>query len=312
MPRTATPLQKIKALNLKDWSTTFWIVRRQMATREASYTVLRVDVDRKFENRLRGYVKAQVQDREYHETPYNFSSADTDDVMLTLEESDTDFPKIRSAIARGFENSRVREYSDLMGTWAYVVQFERGRRSLFAVRKTNSATDPKRVISKGAAFFENHRLVDVDDKELFLIDPTFDFYVSEDAVFISDKRGFETAMNFREGMTRLRDEVLTALEQKQILSDVPLLRTYVGNNMHHLRKLASIQRAQYYTDPNYLQRLKLVNDENRWGLKFVGNQISVEAETIELLLTLLNNDRLRSPINDELFDSGAKQKVQGP
>jgi hypothetical protein len=83
--------------------------------------------------------------------------------MLTLEESDTDFPKIRSAIARGFENSRVCEYADLMGAWAYIVQFQRAQRSLFAIRKTNSATDPKRVISKGAAFFENHRLVDVDD-----------------------------------------------------------------------------------------------------------------------------------------------------
>ncbi len=38
-------------------------------------------------------------------------------------------------------------------------------------------------------------------------------------------------------------------------------------------------------------------------LKVVNGKVVVEIETMELLLKLLNNDRLRSPINDELFDS---------
>jgi hypothetical protein len=37
----------------------------------------------------------------------------------------------------------------------------------------------------------------------------------------------------------------------------------------------------------------------------------VEEETIDLLLKLLNNDRLRSPINNELFDAAAKARVSG-
>ena len=40
-----------------------------------------------------------------------------------------------------------------------------------------------------------------------------------------------------------------------------------------------------------------------------GGKIVVEEETMDLLLKLLNNDRLRSPINDEVFDSSAKKAV---
>ena len=37
----------------------------------------------------------------------------------------------------------------------------------------------------------------------------------------------------------------------------------------------------------------------------------MEVETIELLLKLLNNDRLRSLINNETFDAAAKARVNG-
>ena len=53
---------------------------------------------------------------------------------------------------------------------------------------------------------------------------------------------------------------------------------------------------------------KVVKAE-KWDLKIEGGKIIVEEGTIELLLTLLNNDRLRSPINDEVFDSSAKKAV---
>ena len=43
--------------------------------------------------------------------------------------------------------------------------------------------------------------------------------------------------------------------------------------------------------------------------KVVNGKVVVEIETMELLLKLLNNDRLRSPINGELFDSAAKKTV---
>jgi len=58
-----------------------------------------------------------------------------------------------------------------------------------------------------------------------------------------------------------------------------------------------------------MKKLIAVSKKEKWELKIANGKIVVEKESVELLLKLLNNDRLRSPINDELFDSSAKSKV---
>ena len=58
------------------------------------------------------------------------------------------------------------------------------------------------------------------------------------------------------------------------------------------------------------EKLISVSKKERWELRIENGKIIVEAETVELLLKLLNNDRLRSPINNELFDSAAKAPVK--
>ncbi len=47
---------------------------------------------------------------------------------------------------------------------------------------------------------------------------------------------------------------LEQFESLAFLSDVALIRKYVGDNLHHLRKLASIRKAGYYQQPDYLKR----------------------------------------------------------
>ena len=88
------------------------------------------------------------------------------------------------------------------------------------------------------------------------------------------------------------------------------LQKHVGDNMHHLRKMASILKAGYYQQPDYIQRMIEVSKEEGWDLKVEDGQVVVEEETIELLLKLLNNDRLRSLINNETFDAAAKAPVK--
>ncbi|EQD37229.1 hypothetical protein B1A_17731, partial [mine drainage metagenome] len=74
----------------------------------------------------------------------------------------------------------------------------------------------------------------------------------------------------------------------------------------------SILKAGYYQNPDYIQRMIAVSKEEGWELKVEAGQVVVEEETIELLLKLLNNDRLRSPINNETFDAAAKAPVKKP
>jgi len=302
-------LKELQSIDIGNWTTTFWLVKRKSVRREASYEVLRVDIDAKLRKRFRGYLRQQLQHRQFHLGEYAFSTADGDDVLLTIDPDITDFSKVEDAINEGFDNQRARKYSDLLNSWAYIVLFERSKERIYAWRKINAMTQPKKALTRKALLFKNHELVDVDDEEVFLIDPHFDFFVYDGTIFIASKRGFESSMNFREGMKEHGKELLVEFENAGFLSDVTLIRQHVGDNLHHLRKLASIHKAGYYKQPDYVKRLMEVNSAEGWELKVMNGKIVVELETIDLLLTLLNNDRLRSPINDELFDSAAKHPV---
>jgi hypothetical protein len=308
--KPAKQLKTIKSFDFNQWTATFWLVKRRIVQREASYAVLRVDIDAKLQRRFKGYLKQQLQSKDFHVSAYDFNNTDGDDALFTIETDTTDFTKVEAAIKGGFSNPHATSYDQLLNSWAYVLLFEKDNERLYAWRKISADTQPKKAKSKGAAFFLNHKLTDVDDKEIFMIYPRYDFFVHDGTTFIADKRQFETAMNFREGMKANAEEVLSDFAQKKIFTDVDVIKEFVGTNLHHLRKLSSIKKSACYKQKDYMGRLIKVSQEEKWELKIEKGKIVVEKETVELLLKLLNNDRLRSPINNELFDSAAKAPVR--
>ena len=302
-------LKEIKSEDFGKWHASFWLVKKRQVARESAYTVLRVDIDAKLQKRFKRYLGQQLQSKDFHVAEYDYNNSDGDDALFTITSDATDFAKVEAAIGAGFDNQRVTEYDQLLKSWAYVILFESDGRKLYAWRKISTDTDPKKAASKNAAFFLNHKLVDIDDKEVFMIYQNYDFFVYSGTTFIANKSRFESSMNFRDGMKANGDEVLIAFEGLNIFENVQLIRDFVGTNLHHLRKLSSIRKAGYYKQPDYLEKLIKVNRKEKWELKISKGKIVVEADTVELLLKLLNNDRLRSPINDELFDSAAKAPV---
>ncbi|MBX9661556.1 MAG: DUF4868 domain-containing protein [Nitrospiraceae bacterium] len=302
-------LKKLKELKLSKAATSFWVVRRKGSKLQFTYSVLRVDIDAKLARRLKDYLKAQFQDRDVHLEAYDFNTADPDEKLLTLDSASTDFALVEKAIDEGFGNPRAKDYGELLNSWAYVVLFEIEGQRVFAWRKINSLNSTRTAMSRMPLIFVERKLVDAEDKAVFMIDPRFDFFVLDGTIFIGHKVGFETSMNYREGMRQKGEELLATFAKMEFLSDVAPIQTYVGDNLHHLRKLAAIKSAGYYNQPDYIAKLMQVVKSEKWALKIENGKIVVEEQTMELLLTLLNNDRLRSPINDEVFDSSAKKAV---
>lgn len=302
-------IEVIKNEDFGKWHASFWLVKRKVVRREASYTVLRVDIDSRLQKRFMGYLKEQLQNRDFHVEPYDYNNADGDDALFTIEADATDFAKVEAAIEGGFNNRHVTRFEDLLKSWAYVIRFEKDERTLYAWRTISADTQPKKASSRDAVFFVKHKLVDLDEREVFLIYPRYDFFVYDGTTFIANKRQFESSMNFREGMKANSEEVLSAFETLSIFDGVGVIRDFVGTNLHHLRKLSSIRKAGYYKQSGYMDKLITISEAEGWALKIVDGKIVVEKETVELLLKLLNNDRLRSPINDEWFDSAAKAAV---
>ncbi|MEL3900189.1 Kiwa anti-phage protein KwaB-like domain-containing protein [Treponema phagedenis] len=308
-------INEIKDANFNNWSVSFWLIKRKISVskskKESIYLTLRVDMDDKLPKRFKGYLKTQLQNqnRKYHLENYDYSNADGDGVLLTMDSDDTDFTKVESEISKGLDNDRVSSYSDLLNSWAYVILFESGNKKLYAWKKISADTQPKKAKAKNSVFFYNQILVDLDDKDVFAVYPNYDFFVYKGTIFISSKGQFESSMNFREGIKAKSNQLLKELKELEIFQNIELIDEHIGDNLHYLRKMASILKSGYYKQPNYINKLIAINKKENWQLKVENGKIIVEKETIDLLLKLLNNDRLRSLINDEIFDAVVKSKV---
>lgn len=307
--KTRKQLKEISSENLDGWSASFWLIKKHQVSKENAYVALRVDMDDKLQNRFKRYVMQQLQGKDFHLAEYDYNNADGDDALFTIDADSTDFGKVAAEIGKGFANKKVSIHEELLRSWAYVILFEKDSRKLFAWKKISVDTQPKKAATKDLAFFSNKKLVDLDDKEVFMIYPRYDFFVYDGTTFIANKKQFESSMNFREGMKAKAAEVIQDFANTGNFENTDRITKYVGDNLHHLRKMASILKAGNYKQPEYIQRMIVVSKEEGWELNVTNGKVVVEDETIELLLKLLNNDRLRSLINGETFDAAAKTRV---
>lgn len=116
----------LRRADLKGWTTTLWIVKRRLAHQEASYAVLRADLDKKLEKKLKGGIARRIQDKKFVLEEYEFLSSDQDNKIFTIESAETDFQKIQDEIDKGVDNSKVEKFEDFENSWAYVVKLGSG------------------------------------------------------------------------------------------------------------------------------------------------------------------------------------------
>ncbi|WKB52466.1 Kiwa anti-phage protein KwaB-like domain-containing protein [Eleftheria terrae] len=311
MKMADSPQYKLAALQHTDWkhaTTTLWVVKRRLVDRRARYEVLGVDIDEKLQAKLHGEV-VQLLQQPLESIPYEFVSEDQDERVLTLEAEDTDFPAIEQQVARGLDAPRAQHIDDLLNAWCYVVCLQTRERSLYAVKKTAVQSSTRRVRGLRNLLWEGHMLLDLDEGQVFTLASGFDFLAGDGEVFIFSKRQFESALNFRLGMERVRDTVLQELEQAGIFVDVAPLREAVGTSLPRLRRMSALDRSGYYRDARFMQRLLELNEQEQWGLEVHEGRIVVDEHNVDTVLLLLNNGRLRSPVNDETFDALVKKKI---
>jgi hypothetical protein len=299
-------LDRLKKSDFKGWHLSMWLVKRRLEARVAHYQVARLDVESGLRQRLRDMLLESVRRDGQVLEDYEFLGADQDGVLLSVEAAETDFPRIQAAVEQGLEAPKVERFEDLRDTWAYVLKLERAEQAVYGVRKISRST---RVTKPRSYFlFRDSKLAELADEGVFTLDLRLDFFVHDGVVFILDKREFESVLNFRAGMERNRDTVLREVDSLHLLSDVEPLRVAVGSNLHLLRRVSAIQRNGYYRDPEFMKNLVELNRTEAW-VPIEHGRIVVTAENVDTVLTLLNNGRLRSPVNNELFDAAVKKKV---
>jgi hypothetical protein len=301
-------LKQLKRIDFSAGITSLWLVKRYLADRRAQYSILKVEIEKKLKKRLKQIVTDTIAESNTIDE-YSFVTEDQDDRLLGLEVSDTDFESIRGEIDRGSEVPKAKRIEDLLGSWAYVIKLQVDSKVVYGFCKISTLWSTKKVMGVVNLVFENQVLIDLEDKQVFKIESKLDFLCFENILFILDKQQFESALNFRVGMEQKRDQVIQEFQNLKIFQDVSPIQKKVGNNLRFLRKISMVSKNGYYRNVDFMRRLKELNESEGCGLTIVNDQIIVTENDVELVLTLLNNDRLVSPINEEVFDVSVKKKV---
>ncbi|MBS9783657.1 MAG: DUF4868 domain-containing protein [Pasteurella sp.] len=294
-----------------DWSkalVSFYVVKRKLVNRKATYQILFVNTDEKLRKRMRK-VSSQKIINSNQALEYDYHTIDLDDNLLGISTDETDLKEIIDNINAG-NYTEVTDVNDLLGSWMYISRLEVDGKVLYSVRKIVEGWDTKKKWEPINLIFSDNMLVDIDEKNVFRVDNKIDFFSFDGVIFIADKKVFEAALNFREGMERNRDEIVEEFKQQNLFVDADEISRLVGNNMHRLRKLSQVKKSEYYKDQVFLTNLKIVSKQEKWGIEYSDDgKLMVDENSIDTILTVLNNSRLKSPINQESFDVDSKHKL---
>ena len=297
-------LKKLKSLDFNSANVFLWIIKRKLKDKKAVYNVLNVEIEDKLFGKLKKIVKEKI-DNCNELRDYSHFTEDQDNDVLTLNYKETDFSQVYSEIQKGSDNLKAEKIEDLSDAWAYVIELKNNFH-LLTFTKIPETWDLKKKTGLLSLIFVEKKFKDLDDNPIFRIQKKIDFFHFEGILFVLDKKKFESGLNFREGMKANRDLVLDDFEKLEIVDDVDKLRERIGDSMKYLRKISMIKNNGYYKNKDFMSKLIQANKKEKWGLRIENNKIVITEDNFEDVLTLLNNDRLKSPITEETFDVHVK------
>lgn len=305
---TNKKFRRLKKFNFSDATVTLWIVFRNLNNKVANYKVKNVKIDSSLENKLIKVLELKINACNGF-TEYNYFNADADNELLTINADQTDFSIILEGINNGADCEFVKTNEDLAKTWAYIIKIENDKEFILGYKKTEEKWDIKKRHKRINMIFKDQKFIDLKEEDVFKIEKSVDFIYFSDVLFVTNKAKFELGLNFREGMKNKRDEVLKEFESLSIVSDIDKIRNKIGQNMHYLRQIATINKNGYFRHKNFMDKLYKVNESEGWGLSIIENEIQVDDDNIDVVLKVLNKDRLKDLIEGETFDVNVKKSV---
>jgi hypothetical protein len=244
----------------------------------------------------------------------NFSDITTnqDNRIYYVNAHETDFPQILSVMYPPADKGEIKTISSLKELTefnGYVVEVcrEEGLSPLYGFRYIAQAWSPKN--SAGGFFkFNNDMVAIIDDSPVFRIDSYFDFVVLGDDMHVLDCGKFETAMQFKERLEEIKLETVSEMQSSNAFVDDggSVLATAIGTDKHFLRQLSSVKNKGFFKDPVWMGQLReAARNAGNWLIEFDPEGkivVKPEKEYIRELLTLLQNKRVRTVVDQNIFD----------
>lgn len=291
-------LKKLKQFSVNNASTHLWLLKDSDSS--VKFRAWYLNTSLSIEDSLKVFVKDQLKNITDSRN-YSHISQNDETSCLTLPSSNTDFEFLKKLVDRPEPDHTIKENKTLIGTKGYVAKFTHGEKILYAVRRTPSSwktTYKKNFIN---VIFENGELSAAEDNN-FSIERSFDFYVLDGNIFVTNKSGFESILKYKSGYM----DAFSLLQEEPVFTklflDIAPLKHYVGENTNYLRRMSVVGEKAIYDAPNFIPILKRVNSNRKWGLTFSGDQILLSSANVKEVITILLDHRLISEITQNMYD----------
>lgn len=305
-------LRQLKDLNLRGANVTLAVVKEYKRDRVSQYTVKYVPIDQRLENRLRNIVVNHINNSNtVEEYTYDCPEPEEDQVRAISYE-ETDFYRIFEQLEDlNPEEDIIENVEELVKSKAYMIIL-RNEEGIQVVGFKTLPENWRMKRNKGLIplFYNENRFEDLEAENVFSIASTVDLLYFNETLFILSKKEFESGLNFREGMIAGANEMFAEVQQLNLFVNMDVLITKVGNNQRYLRKIATIKNLGHYRNPQFLQRMHQLSQTKGWNITFQNGQIIFTDETLDDILTLLQNKRLHSELTDEDFDVNSVKPLQ--
>lgn len=304
----AEQLETLKEIDVQNLEVSLAIVNEYKTLGHSHYPIRYVQTTANLRSRLSAMLVDQL--RHVHITrEYTFDCSDADqDEFLAIGIEETDFLGIRNAIEPGLPaENYIQAKEELFNAKAYMVIYRNdGELRLITytlIPENWKMRQQKRLLS---ITWNNEAFDQLDNQDIFSIAQNVDLICFTDAVFMSSKKRFEQALNFRERVVAEVNNFYQEANRLGLFTNEQLLSTRIGRNQRYLRKINVIQNLGHYRDPNFLAQLKIISEDQGWNIQFDGTQIILQENNIDEVLLLLQHKRLNSPITNRYYDIEGK------
>jgi hypothetical protein len=290
----------LRAFDFAQANAHLWVFKKSKTAKK--YSAYYVPADEALTNALRAIVQTEIA-RLTEFSPYSYLSETNENSCLATSQQGTDFQFLKAQVDRPEPECHVRGISDLKGAEGYLVKFSANGEAVYAVKRSTASwktSYPKKFIN---IVFSHGELSAVEDNS-FAIERNFDFFCKDALIFIANKRGFESALEYRAAYSQSFSSLQLNPSFSALFTNLQPLITYVGSNSIHLRRMATVEQKGLYGQPNFLANLKRVSDSRNWGLNFdqVTSKIIACDQTARTILQVLLDHRLMSEVTENIYD----------
>jgi hypothetical protein len=268
----------------------------------ARFRAWHVRTDEEIENIFRDVLKSET-DRIAESLPYTALSQNNDNSCLlhSLNES-AGLASLLVAVNAPEAENTIAQLKQLQGASGYLVKFQRGRQTVYAVKKTAPAWKPKVRSKLINTMFVDGELSAVPS-ESFTFETYFDFYCLNGTILVASRRAYESTVSDKTIYRRSFDDLVADNNFAMVVSDIEPLKRFVGENTTHLKRMTAIKQKALYARPGFTERVKVVSEARNWGIRFDSQgRIVICENTARVVMQVFLDHRLFSEVTETIYD----------